>query len=66
MTELRSEAPGLLQTARAQLRLRHMSLATEKAYLGWMRRYIRFHRPRHPRELDARGVNAFLSDLALR
>jgi integron integrase len=31
-----------------------------------MRRYIRFHRPRHPRELDGRAINAFLSDLALR
>jgi hypothetical protein len=33
------------------MRTRHMSLRTERAYLDWMRRYIRFHRRQHPRVL---------------
>jgi integron integrase len=58
------KAPGLLQTARAQIRLRHLSLSTEKTYLAWMRRYIRFCRPQHPRACGAKEVEGFLSHLA--
>ena len=46
------------------MRLRHFSLRTEKAYLGWVRRFIRFHRRRHPREMGGAEVTAFLSHLA--
>ena len=40
--------PKLLQSLRANLRLRHFSPRTEEAYSGWVRRYVRFHRLRHP------------------
>jgi integron integrase len=46
------------------MRLRHFSLRTEKAYLGWMRRFIYFHGRRHPREMGGPQVQAFLSHLA--
>jgi integron integrase len=46
------------------LRRRHYSLRTEKAYLGWIRRFILFHNKRHPVEMGAQEVNAFLSHLA--
>ena len=46
------------------MRLRHFSLRTEKAYLGWIRRYIRFHGRRHPRDMGNAEVTAFLSHLA--
>jgi integron integrase len=54
----------VLQHAVAQIRLRHLSLSTERSYLGWMRRYIRYCRPRHPRSCGAIEVEAFLSHLA--
>ena len=57
--------PKLLDQIRQLMRLRHYSLRTEEAYLGWIRRYILFHRKRHPRELDEKHVSEFLSSLAI-
>lgn len=56
----------LLEEVRARLRLKHYSLRTEKAYVYWIRRYIRANGLRHPRELDGVAVEAFLSQLATR
>jgi hypothetical protein len=36
-------APRLLDRVRLLLRARHYSRRTEKAYVGWIRRYILFH-----------------------
>ena len=41
----------------------HLSPRTRKAYLGWIRRFV-VHQGRHPRELDAEHVRAFLDSLA--
>lgn len=57
--------PGLLEKTREILRVRHYSLRTEEAYLGWIRRYVQFHDRRHPREMGAAEAEAFLSDLAV-
>jgi len=46
-------------------RLRHLSLRTEEAYRNWIKRYIFFHNKRHPRDLDAEAVRAFLTHLAV-
>jgi hypothetical protein len=46
------------------MRTRHMALRTEQAYLQRVRRYITFHRRRHPRELGAVEVERFLTCLA--
>ena len=56
--------PRLLDDVRNRLRLKHYSLRTEKAYLYWIRRYIRANGLRHPRELDGVAVERFLSQLA--
>lgn len=56
----------LLDRVRHAARLRHMSRRTEQAYVLWIRRFILFHGKRHPDELDAPEVVAFLSDLAVR
>jgi integron integrase len=56
--------PRLLNAVRQAIELRHYSRRTERAYVGWIRRYIRFHDRRHPRELGAGEVSAFLSHLA--
>ena len=50
----------LLAKLRHQLRLGHYSLRTEQAYVGWVRRYVRFHRYRHPRDLEEKDVVEFL------
>lgn len=57
--------PKLLDQVRQLMRLRHYSIRTEEAYVGWIRRYILFHGKRHPRELDERDVSKFLSSLAI-
>jgi len=58
----RSRPPRLFERLRAELRLRHYSAATEKAYVAWARRLVRFHR-RHPRELGEAEIKQFLDDL---
>jgi integron integrase len=50
---------------RAALRARHGSRRTEKAYVGWIRRYILFHGKRHPAEMGATEITQFLSALAV-
>ena len=56
---------GLLQVAREKMRTRHLAYRTEQAYLQWIRRYVRFHQRRHPRDLGAEGVERFLTHLAV-
>lgn len=58
-------APKLVDQVRAAIRLRHYSIRTEKAYVQWVIRYVRFHGMRHPLGLGAREVTAFLSHLAV-
>ncbi|WXG51162.1 integron integrase [Acidovorax temperans] len=50
---------------RDHLRTRHYSIRTETAYLDWVRRFILFHDKRHPAEMGAAEVAAFLTHLAV-
>ena len=59
-----STPPRLLDQLRARCRVKHYSLRTERAYLYWSRRFILANSKRHPRELGALEVEAFLSHLA--
>jgi integron integrase len=56
--------PTLLEVVRARLRTERYSVRTERAYLGWIRRFVLFHRKRHPEQLGEPEVSAFLSHLA--
>ncbi len=58
--------PRLLDQDRDQIRLKHYSIRTERVYCEWIKRYVRFHNYRHPLEMGAPEVEAFLSDLAVR
>ena len=58
-------APKLLARLRSALRVRHYSLRTERAYVEWTRRFIHFHGTRHPGDLGAAEVQAFLTHLAV-
>jgi len=55
----------LLDQVRDEARLRHLSLRTEETYCGWIRRFILFHRKRHPREMNAAQITEFLTHLAV-
>ena len=57
--------PKLLETAREVLRLRHYSIRTEQSYLDWIKRFVRFHGKRHPRDMGAEEIRAFLTHLAV-
>ncbi|MEE8386497.1 MAG: integron integrase, partial [Dehalococcoidia bacterium] len=57
--------PRLLDQVRARIRARHYSRLTEKAYVGWIRRYIRFHGLRHPAMMGREEIEQFLSSLAV-
>lgn len=59
------EHSDLISAARERIRLRHYSIRTEEAYLGWMQRFLRFHGLRDPRELGAGHIEAFLTHLAI-
>ena len=50
---------------RIHLRTRHYSIRTEEAYIDWVRRFILFHGKRHPGDMGAAEVEAFLSHLAV-
>lgn len=60
----RSKSP-FLQSVRDLIRVKHLSFRTEEAYLGWIRRFILFHDKRHPKEMGADEVRAFLTHLAV-
>jgi integron integrase len=60
------DRPGkLLADVQARMRRLGMSRRTEEAYLGWIRRFVIANGKRHPRELGARQVEAFLTRLAM-
>jgi len=54
-----------MDQVRDRLRLKHYSIRTETAYLGWIKRFILFHGKRHPAELGKPEVEAFLTALAV-
>ena len=56
---------SLLNQLRRALRTRHYSPRTEEAYVQWVRRFVRFAGLKHPRELGAVEVTAFLTHLAV-
>ncbi|MDR0775959.1 MAG: integron integrase [Azonexus sp.] len=56
--------PKLLDQLRGAIRVRRYSIRTESAYCDWARRFILFHDKRHPREMGAEEVTAFLTYLA--
>ena len=63
--ELRESKTKLLDQMRHVLRLKHMSIRTEKAYVQWAKRFILFHHKRHPADMGAPDIHAFLTHLAV-
>ena len=58
--------PKLLERVREAIRTRHYSRRTEEAYVYWLRRFIVFHGKKHPSDMGAAEIGAFLTWLAVR
>lgn len=59
-----ADRPRLVDLVRREIRVRHYSYRTEQQYVGWIKRFIRFHDLRHPSDMGRPEVEAFLSHLA--
>ncbi len=57
--------PKLLDQVRNKLRVKHYSIRTEQTYSDWIKRYIYYHGKRHPKDMGAREIEAFLTHLAV-
>ena len=60
------DKPKLLDQVRQQIRLRNYSIRTERVYAEWIKRFIRFHSYRHPAEMGAAEIEAYLTHLAVK
>lgn len=60
------QKPRLLDQVRQAIRGRHYSPRTERAYVDWIKRFILFHKKRHPLEMAEKEISSFLTDLAVR
>jgi hypothetical protein len=60
---LQLERMRLEDRIREIMRFKHYSLSTEESYVGWYRRFVRFHQMRHPQEMGAAEVEAVMGKL---
>jgi len=60
-----TQSPRLLDQVRGKIRLKHYSIRTEQAYVDWIKRFVLHFDKRHPSEMGAREVEAFLTHLAV-
>lgn len=60
-----STPPKLLDQVRERIRVKHYSIRTETQYVHWTKRFILFHHKKHPKEMGAAEVEAFLTHLAV-
>lgn len=60
-----SQPPKLLEQVRSRLRVKHYSIRTERTCVDRIKRFIWFHGKRHPKDMGAVEMEAFLSYLAV-
>lgn len=60
-----TQSPRLLDQVRGKIRLKHYSIRTEQAYVDWIKRFVLHFDKRHPAEMGAPEVEAFLTHLAV-
>ena len=66
LDNLQAKRMKLEDKMREVMRFKHYSLRTEECYVGWYRQFVRFHELRHPEEMGAAEVEAFLTHLAVK
>ncbi|MCI0549381.1 MAG: integron integrase, partial [Anaerolineae bacterium] len=54
----------LLEQVSDAIRIKHYSSRTEKTYMDWIKRYILFHKKRHPKDMGAEEIQTFIAHLA--
>jgi integron integrase len=68
IAELTGEAVSkprkLLDQVREALRTKHYAYRTEETYIDWIKRYILFHKKRHPKDMGAEEIRQFIAYLA--
>lgn len=57
--------PRFLDLVRERIRVKHYSIRTEEAYVGWIKKFIFFHNKRHPAEMGKLEMEQFLTHLAV-
>jgi integron integrase len=55
----------LITQVKEMIRLKHYSIHTEKAYVDWIVRFVKFHKMKHPQEMGEKEVETFLTHLAI-
>lgn len=61
---MRNQKKRLIPTVVEVIRRKHYSYATEKNYVNWILRFIRYHNLRHPKDMAEKEIIEFLSYLA--
>jgi len=61
----RPTATRLMDQVRETLRFYHYAYSTERAYVGWIVRFIRFNGKKHPKDMGKFEIERFLSHLAV-
>jgi integron integrase len=59
------DKPKLLDQLRTTTRLRHMSPKTTEAYAYWIKRFVHYHKLKHPSLMGPQEINDFLTSLAV-
>lgn len=57
--------PKLLDQVGGRIRVKHYSIRTETQYVQWIKRFMLLHGKRHPAEMGAAEMEAFLTHLAV-
>ena len=60
-----AEPVRFLDRLRTHIRSNNLALATERTYVHWVVRFIRFHKNRHPETMGSSEVSEFLTHLAV-
>ena len=60
-----AKSGALEEDIRTCIRRRGMAHSTEKNYVHWYKRFVKFHSMKHPKELGQPGVEVFLNCLAV-
>lgn len=63
---LPAQPTKFIHQVRAFIRSQNKSYATERTYIGWIKRFIHFHQCKHPKDMGELEIEQFLSDLAVR
>ncbi len=62
---IKAQFPDVFDAVIREIRARNYSIRTEQSYVAWLSRFIRFHKQRHPKNLDANDIANYLTYLAV-